>query len=47
MIHRPLEENVVTLQIGVEPMTFLVTIPDALPLSYKRIVGELNATKLL
>lgn len=31
MIHRPLEEYVLTLQIGVEPMTFLVTIPDALP----------------
>ena len=47
MIHRPLEEYVLTLQIGVESMTFLVTTPDALPLSYKRLVGELKATKLL
>ena len=47
MIHRPLEEYILTLQIGVESMTFLVTTPDALPLSYKRLVGELKATKLL
>ena len=38
-----LEEKIRVL--GVEPMTFRITSPDALPLSYRRLVGG-KATKL-
>ena len=39
------EEKICVLPMGVEPVTLLFTSPDALPLSYRILMGA-KATKL-